>query len=251
VLCPQAVARNERASAYWTMFIANVAPGQLTPIDAPLLGRLCMCLAYADDANERIEATGLMVKAPNTGLPIQSPFMAVMNRQTELARKLSADLALPPAQRNRMGSHAAGESVPAAWDAWATDMRGKPQAPSQPPGWRTLRGQHGFEPFLDQLLTNSGDCREAGTQRRGDWAVAPSFAGLPDIGLQQDACPGQLSRGVPAAADQRVQPRSLFRAERHHILLYGNLFRDHESAPSLRYGAIDSNILPIVNDVRQ
>jgi phage terminase small subunit len=117
VLCPQAVARNERASAYWTMFIANVAPGHLTPIDAPLLGRLCMCLAYADEANERIEATGLMVKAPNTGLPIQSPFMAVMNRQTELARKLSAELALPPAQRNRMGSHTAGEGVPSAWDA--------------------------------------------------------------------------------------------------------------------------------------
>jgi phage terminase small subunit len=117
VLCPQAVARNERALAYWTMFIANAAPGHLTPIDAPLLGRLCMCLAYADEANEKIEVTGLMVKAPNTGLPIQSPFMAVMNRQTELARKLSAELALPPAQRNRMGSYAAGEGAPSAWDA--------------------------------------------------------------------------------------------------------------------------------------
>jgi hypothetical protein len=100
------------------------------------------------------------------------------------------------------------------------------------------------------LLTNSGDCREAGTQRRGDLAVAPSFAGLPDIGLQQAACPGQLSREVLVAADQGVQPLSLFLAELHHILLYGELFRDHESAPSLRYGAIDSNILPTVNDAR-
>ena len=117
VLCPQAIARNERALAYWRMFLANAAPGHLSPIDAPLLGRLCMCLAYADEANDKIEVTGMMVKAPNTGLPIQSPYLAVMNRQTELARKLSAELALPPAQRNRIGPHGAGEGGSSAWDA--------------------------------------------------------------------------------------------------------------------------------------
>ena len=46
-------------------------------------------------------SAGLLVKAPNTGLPIQSPWLAVMNRQTEIARKLAAELALPLAQRNR------------------------------------------------------------------------------------------------------------------------------------------------------
>ena len=42
------------------------------------------------------------MKAPNTGLPVQSPWVAIMNRQTEIARKLAAEFAaLPPAQRNR------------------------------------------------------------------------------------------------------------------------------------------------------
>ena len=41
------------------------------------------------------------MKAPHTKLPIQSPWVAIMNRQTEIARKLAAELALPPAQRNR------------------------------------------------------------------------------------------------------------------------------------------------------
>jgi phage terminase small subunit len=117
MLCPQTVARNQRAQAYWTMYLDNVAPGHLTPIDAPLLGRLCVCLAYADEANQMIEETGMLVKAPNTGLPIQSPYMAVLNRQTELARKLAAELAIPPAQRNRMGPHGAREGAPSAWDA--------------------------------------------------------------------------------------------------------------------------------------
>lgn len=115
-MCPQAVQHNERAYAYWNMYLANAAPGHLTPIDAPLLARLCMALAYADEANEKIEVTGLLVKAPNTGLPIQSPYLPVLNRQTEMARKLAAELALPPAQRNRVGPFD-GDVGPSAWDA--------------------------------------------------------------------------------------------------------------------------------------
>ncbi len=117
MLCPQAVQRNERALAYWTMYRVNAAPGHLSPIDAPLLARLCVALAYADAANEKIEELGLLVKTPNTGLPIQSPYLPVLNRQTEIARKLAAELALPPAQRNRVGPHGPGPDGPSAWDA--------------------------------------------------------------------------------------------------------------------------------------
>jgi hypothetical protein len=106
-----------------------------------------------------------------------------------------------------------------------------------------------LEPFFDQLLTNAGDSHEAGVQRRGDLAVAPSFPCLAGIGLQQDPRPGQLPRRVLATLDQRIQTLSLFRTELHDILLYGDLFRGHESTPSLRYGAIDSDILLNVNDV--
>ncbi len=43
-----------------------------------------------------VRALGHLVKAPNTGPPIQSPWLAVMNRQTDIARELAAELALPP-----------------------------------------------------------------------------------------------------------------------------------------------------------
>jgi phage terminase small subunit len=115
--CPKVVLGNDRARDYWDMFLANVSAGHLTPIDAPLLARLCMALAYADQANEQIELLGLLVKAPNTGLPIQSPYLAVLNRQTDLARKLAAELALPPAQRNRVGVHGLAELGVSLWDA--------------------------------------------------------------------------------------------------------------------------------------
>lgn len=50
LLCPAQVAANETAKAYWAMYLANAAPGHLAPIDAPLLARLCMALARADEA---------------------------------------------------------------------------------------------------------------------------------------------------------------------------------------------------------
>ena len=60
---------------------------------------------------------GLLVKAPNTKLPIQSPWLAIMNRQTEIARKLAAELALPPAQRSR-AAMALHDAVPLD-DKWS------------------------------------------------------------------------------------------------------------------------------------
>ena len=62
---------------------------------------------------------GLLVKATNTGPPIQSPWVAIMNRQAEIARKLAAELALPPAQRSRAGmGPLPGTTLPD--DAWST-----------------------------------------------------------------------------------------------------------------------------------
>ncbi len=65
-----------------------------------------------------VRALGLLVRAPNTGLPIQSPWVAIMNRQTEIARKLGAELALPPAQRSRAGLAPARDAVRAD-DGWS------------------------------------------------------------------------------------------------------------------------------------
>jgi hypothetical protein len=65
-------------------------------------------LSGAPLTDRNVRALGLLVKAPNTGLPIQSPWLAVMNRQTEIARKLAAELAPPLAQRNRAALARAG-----------------------------------------------------------------------------------------------------------------------------------------------
>jgi phage terminase small subunit len=116
---PLHLAANETAKAYWDMYLANAAPGHLAPIDAPLLTRLCMALSRVDEA-ERQMGPIMLVKAPNTGVPIQSPFLAIINRQTDLARKLASELALPPAQRNRLGIHEGRAAVDDPFEQYFT-----------------------------------------------------------------------------------------------------------------------------------
>ncbi len=65
-----------------------------------------------------MRALGLLVRATNTGPPIQSPWVAIMNRQNEIARKLAAELALPPAQRSRAGLAPPRDAVRAD-DGWS------------------------------------------------------------------------------------------------------------------------------------
>ncbi len=43
------------------------------------------------------------MKAPNTKLPIQPPWVAIMKRPAEIARGLATELVLLPAQRGRAG----------------------------------------------------------------------------------------------------------------------------------------------------
>jgi hypothetical protein len=115
---PVEVERNPRAAAYWEMYLLSTAPGHLAPLDAPLLARLCLALAYADEATAQVQAVGLLVKAPHTKLPIQSPWLAIMNLQTEIARKRAAELALSPAQRSRAGMGPPPGSSPPE-DGWS------------------------------------------------------------------------------------------------------------------------------------
>src|SRR5271165_2994137 len=85
--------------------------------------------------------------------------------------------------------------------------------------------------FLDQPLTRPGNRVDAGLQSGGDLTVAPSFAGVRHVGLQQNASFQQKSSRVFALMDQRIQLLSLLAAEIDDVLLYRDLFPGHESVP--------------------
>jgi hypothetical protein len=76
-----------------------------------------------------------------------------------------------------------------------------------------LADQDGGEAFFHQLLARPSNDVDAGVEGGGDFAVSPSFASLRGIGLQQNACLGQLSGRVLTRTDQHVELFPLHIAE--------------------------------------
>jgi hypothetical protein len=85
--------------------------------------------------------------------------------------------------------------------------------------------------FFNQALAGSRDRVDTGCQRGGDLAVAPSLTRVRGVGFQQDACFQLLPRRVFSFPDHRVQLVPLVIAERHDVVLDGDRFPGHESAP--------------------
>ena len=49
-----------------------------------------------------IEKFGMLTKAPNTGQPMQSPYLPVVNRQAHIMLKAAEQLGFTPAARSRV-----------------------------------------------------------------------------------------------------------------------------------------------------
>src|SRR5580693_4421253 len=70
-------------------------------------------------------------------------------------------------------------------------------------------GQHCLEPFLDQLAPGPLDIGDAGVQRRGNPAVAPTFARIRHVRLQENArLRQQLRRTLPLLINSSSWARS-------------------------------------------
>ena len=52
---------------------------------------------------EQIQKYGTMVKSP-TGYPIQSPYLAIANRQAELMMRIASEFGFTPASRSRISA---------------------------------------------------------------------------------------------------------------------------------------------------
>ena len=93
----------------------------------------------------------------------------------------------PPSPRADAGS--IWQSLPGPERGSARSVLLPPRRRNPPPGGVRLvfAGEHRLEPFLDQLAPGPLDSGDAGVQRRGDPAVAPAFARIRYVRLQQDA----------------------------------------------------------------
>lgn len=73
----------------------------VTDLDRAMLAAYCQAFALWAEAVAALRKYGTMVKSPS-GFPMQSPYVAVANKQAELMIRIAADFGFTPSSRSRI-----------------------------------------------------------------------------------------------------------------------------------------------------
>ena len=84
--------------------------GVLSRFDRGPLAIYCGAYAAWAEAFEAMQKYGMMIKSP-TGYPVQSPYMAIMNRQAEIMLRIAGEFGFTPASRSRNFSYSKSQSM--------------------------------------------------------------------------------------------------------------------------------------------
>ena len=108
---------SESQKTGWNYAIENAPRGLLKKLDRSVLVAWVVAEDLHLNAASMVEKYGLLTKAPNTGLPIQSPYLPIVNKQAQILLKAAEQLGFSPASRSRVQVI---DSVPdEEYDAWA------------------------------------------------------------------------------------------------------------------------------------
>jgi len=105
--CPEElgpVARTE-----WNRLVGELSALRLlTNLDRAALAAYCGAYALWAEATAQIQKYGAMIKSP-TGFPIQSPYLAIANRQAEIMMRIASEFGFTPASRSRIATPSSHE----------------------------------------------------------------------------------------------------------------------------------------------
>jgi P27 family predicted phage terminase small subunit len=73
----------------------------VTDLDRAILAAYCQAYALWAEAVAAVRKYGAMVKSPS-GFPMQSPYVAVANKQAELMIRIAAEFGFSPSSRSRI-----------------------------------------------------------------------------------------------------------------------------------------------------
>jgi P27 family predicted phage terminase small subunit len=105
--CPAEL--GEIARQEWNRLVGELAAlGLLTNLDRAALAAYCGAYALWAEATEAIQKFGAMIKSP-TGYPVQSPYVAIANRQAEIMMRIASEFGFTPASRSRISSPSSSE----------------------------------------------------------------------------------------------------------------------------------------------
>ena len=98
--------------AVWDYVIQNAPRGLLKRLDAATLQAWVAAKCLHDEAMKALQSSPRIIKSPN-GMPVQSPWIQILNKQASIMQRLSLDLGFSPAARARISLEIEEESDPA------------------------------------------------------------------------------------------------------------------------------------------
>ena len=85
--------------------------GLLSKADRPALAAYCTAWSRWVDAEAQVKKFGAVVKSPDKGFPMKSPYLSIADQALELMRKLMVEFGLTPSSRSRIHVPAGGDEA--------------------------------------------------------------------------------------------------------------------------------------------
>jgi len=98
-LGPEACAEWDRVTAILQVL------GIITKIDRAALAAYCVAFARWVEAEQKLKEQGLVVRAPQTGYPMQNPYLSIANTAMTQMIRLAAEFGMTPSSRSRLQSY--------------------------------------------------------------------------------------------------------------------------------------------------
>jgi P27 family predicted phage terminase small subunit len=86
----------------WAYAVMHAPYGLLKQLDRSVLAIWVVAEELHREAAGKIAQFGLLTKSPNAGLPLQSPYLAILNKQAQIMLKAGAELGFSPSSRTRV-----------------------------------------------------------------------------------------------------------------------------------------------------
>ena len=100
----------------WNYAIENAPQGLLRKLDRSILVTWVVAEDLHRQAIMMVTKYGLLTKTPNTGQPMQSPYLPVVNRQAQIMLRAAEQLGFSPGSRSRV--HMVEEGSTDEDDSW-------------------------------------------------------------------------------------------------------------------------------------
>src|SRR5687767_6406212 len=108
---------SESQKAGWDYAIANAPRGLLKKLDRSVLVAWVVAEDLHRQATGMVEKYGILTKAPATGVPMQSPYLPVVNKQAQIMLRAAEQLGFSPSSRSRVQMD---DARVAEDDSWAS-----------------------------------------------------------------------------------------------------------------------------------